>query len=115
VPIKEARKDFRFIAATAEMGKRMVFQGGIAQDSVLFRTQMLSRISNDLEQEREANRRELESEQRIDYGVDIKTKRLMGNIIREIHELSEGSEINGAVGPDSNEEDVSVSDMVKPS
>jgi hypothetical protein len=39
----------------------------------------------------------------------------MGNIIREIHELSEGSEINGAVGPDSNEEDVSVSDMVKPS
>jgi hypothetical protein len=30
----------------------MVFQGGVSKDTGLFRTMMLSRISNDLEKER---------------------------------------------------------------
>jgi len=40
---------------------------------------------------------------------------LQGNIIREIHELSEDSELNGAAGPDNQEDESSSSDVVKPS
>ena len=43
------RKDFRFIGTNASLDKRMVFQGGVARDSAMFRSNMLSRITNDLE------------------------------------------------------------------
>ena len=112
---KELRKNFQFVGTAANLGQRMVFQGGISKDSALFRTMMLSRISNDLEHEREANRKDAEGEERVDFGRDIRTKRLQGNVIREIVELSEDSELNGATGPDNQEDEISVSDIVKPS
>lgn len=49
------------------------------------------------------NNIELMTIERIDYGKDIKTKRLQATMIREIHELSEDSELNRAIGPDSQE------------
>ena len=38
----------------------MAYQGGIARNSHLFRTQMISKMTNDIEEEREVLRRELE-------------------------------------------------------
>ena len=57
----------------------------------------------------------MEGDERLEYGLDIKSKRLQGSIIREIHDLSEDSELNGRTGEADEEEEGAVSDAIKPS
>ena len=84
----QKRKDFQFVPSTAEAGKRMVFQGGITKNSNLLRTQMISRMVSDIEEERQVIRNELEGEARKDYGKDILTKRLFEGVISDIYDIS---------------------------
>jgi hypothetical protein len=63
----------------------MVFQGGLIRDAALLKSQMLSRISNSVEQEKRQRMDEEGGRQINDYAGDIKIKRLQGTFIREIH------------------------------
>ena len=51
-PIMQKRKDFQFVPSTAEAGKKMVFQGGITKNSNFLRTQMISKMASDIEEEK---------------------------------------------------------------
>ena len=48
----QKRKDFQFVPSTAEAGKKMVFQGGITKNSNFLRTQMISKMASDIEEEK---------------------------------------------------------------
>jgi hypothetical protein len=93
-------RDFKFMAALrpCEAGQKVVYQGGLVQDMRGAKSQVIARLHSDMEQQQSRANEGQVSRLATDWAGTIKTKRLQGTLIREIHELSEESEANGAVG-----------------
>lgn len=80
--------DFRFIAAVEDAGaelvkgKAMIYHGGLVLENNQTRSLIHSRIQSSFERTKLQANQEHEAFEEIDYGKDIKMKRLIGTAIR---------------------------------